>query len=301
VTQRTRVFQIDASVARRLENDLRARLPDHAQWRPLPHARFSVRVEDLVLTCYQSGKLVVQGRNPQPFIDEFLAGLAAGGDPRPAPAIAGALIGSDETGKGDYFGPLVVAAAFVGEGDREWVERLGVADSKTLSDERMRRMIGALERLDHEIVSLAPQEYNRRYAAMPNVNRLLAVLHAQALAPLVARHPGTCVLVDRFASDGALLEDALGERAAVLPVLMQRTKAESELAVGAASILARVAFLEGLEECSRACGTDLAKGAGPRVDAAARRVVEIGGRDLLGKVAKLHFRNTAKIPGAGSR
>jgi ribonuclease HIII len=294
VTQRTCVFQIDARTARRLEDDLRARLPADAEWRPVPHARFSVKAEGVVLTCYESGKLVLQGRDAGSFIDRFLAGLPQAATPN-APAAGDALIGSDETGKGDYFGPLVVAAAFVDQRDREWVEKLGVMDSKRLSDERMRRMVGALERLDHEIVALPPTDYNRRYAEMPNVNRLLAELHADALAPLIVRHPGIDVLVDRFAADGSLLEGALARRTGERPALVQRTKAESELAVAVASILARIAFLEGLEECSQACGTDLAKGAGPPVDAAARRVFRIGGRALLGKVAKLHFRNTIKI------
>lgn len=299
MSQQTLVYQVDAATAERLRQELQAHLPPDAAWRRQPHARFAVASMGVVVACYLSGKLVVQGRDAEAFAARFLGGIArapSGG--MAAPSHRGALIGSDETGKGDYFGPLVVAAAFVGEGDAKALTELGVTDSKNLSDERMRRIVGALERqLDHEIVVLPPAEYNARYASTPNVNVLLAELHARALAPLIGRHPGVPVLVDRFAADDALLQNAVARRAPDAPTIAQRPRAESELAVGAASILARIAFLEGLAACAQECGSDLPKGAGAPVDAAARRVHRIGGLDLLGKVAKVHFRNTRKIPG----
>lgn len=300
MTQATRVYTIDASAARTLEAQLREQLPPETVWRVVPHARFSLQMPGIALTCYDSGKLVLQGRDAETFAARFLADLDQTDRERPAPLVgSGALIGSDETGKGDYFGPLVVAATYVGVDDAKWLRALGVTDSKRLTDERMQRMVGALERgLDHEVVVLEPERYNERYRQTPNLNRLLAELHAEALAPLIVRHPTAAVLVDRFAANDALLQKAVNERVPGAPRIEQRPRAEEELAVAAASIIARVGFLEGLQACAEQCGSDLAKGAGRPVDLAAERVFRIGGMALLARVAKMHFRNTSKIRGS---
>jgi ribonuclease HIII len=172
---------------------------------------------------------------------------------------------------------------------------MGVADSKTLSDVRMMPLCERIERtFACEVRRLEPADYNERHRADPNVNHLLADLHAEALGALLERHPQAAVVVDRFA-DEALVAGRLRARGHTPAHLLQVPRAEAHPVVAAASIVARVHFIEGLQRCAEAVGTDLHKGAGPPADAAARRVLEIGGMALLGKVAKLHFANTRRL------
>jgi ribonuclease HIII len=301
VSQETRVLKVGPAQAAALETRLRGGLPPEAEWRPVPHARFSVKALGTVVTCYTSGKLVVQGRDLDTFaarfFDDFtpVAGKAQvdGGDPDlPFDVVT---IGSDEAGKGDYFGPLVVAAVRAGPDDAAWLAEIGVADSKVLADDKARRLAGQIEaRLDHQIVRLDPPAYNARHAAVRNVNIVLGALHAEAIAALLGRHADVrLALVDRF-GDERHVADPLRARVPVLPRIVQVPRAERHPAVAAASVLARAAFLDGLQDCSEACGTDLHKGAGEPTDVAARRVFAIGGRALLETVAKMHFKNTLR-------
>jgi len=302
VTQETRVFAgIDPPRAAELRAALQRSLPPDADWRPTPHASFSVRAEGVVVTCYHSGKLVVQGSGLDAFLARHLPDLATAEPAAPDPLpMAGVTLGSDEAGKGDYFGPLVVAAACVAPEQEARLRAAGITDSKKLRDERAATLAGLLEReVDHEYVVLMPEHYNAAHARAGNLNVLLAEMHARALARLYARQPAaTAIVVDRFAHE-SVLDAALARALSRHPPLLQVAGGERHVAVAAASVLARARFLAGLQECSDACGVDLVKGAGPPVDPVARRVLAIGGRELLGKVAKLHFQNTARYGGPG--
>lgn len=300
MTQETRVFELSETDARSLEARLLQEL-QAPEWRQVPHARFSVKAEGVILTCYRSGKVVVQGRALDPFCDRFLAAARAkkpksrSSDEEPL-GLQVTTIGSDEAGKGDYFGPLVVTALFARPEDDDALRSIGVVDSKVLSDARAMRLAAQLEEnFDHCTLRVDPPEYNQRHSETGNLNLLLAALHGEAIADLLTRHPDTdLVLVDRFGATREVLAQirAHGGRARKV---VQVPRAERNPAVAAASIIARAAFLDGLAEMEDVCGTDLHKGAGSPVDLAARRVHDIGGRELLGKVAKLHFKNTAKI------
>ncbi|MCC6782463.1 MAG: ribonuclease HIII [Planctomycetes bacterium] len=298
----TRVFAIDAAAARALETRLHAELPAHADWRTAPHARFQVKSDDVVLTCYTSGKLVVQGRNLDTFVERFLGtaadasqgkGTQAGDADLPLDV---PLIGSDEAGKGDYFGPLVVAAVFATQTHAAELTKLGIRDSKVVSDDRARMLAGRIESLlDHEIVRLDPADYNARWNDARNVNVVLGELHARAIAALAARHDDAeLAIVDRF-GDERFVASPLRRVREAAPRLLQVPRAERNLAVAAASLVARAAFLDGIAACTDACGTELHKGAGDAVDEDARRVVAIGGEALLAQVAKLHFKNTSRV------
>jgi ribonuclease HIII len=300
--QDTRVLELAAPARAALRAQLERLLPADAEWRPAPYAVFQVKADGVVATLYQSGKLVVQGSHLEDWLRRYLPGIEAKGKAeRGELPLDQPTIGSDEVGKGDYFGPLVVAAVFAEPGaPAEQLARLGVADSKTLSDVRVQLLAGQIERgFDHAIVALPPAEYNECWRALRNVNHVLAELHARAIATLLARHPGAMVLVDEFAAEG-VVRKALAAAGAAPGTLVVRPRAEAHPAVAAASILARAEFLAGLQRCTEQAATDLHKGAGAPVDAAAARVFRIGGRELLGRVAKLHFANTRRIPGAGS-
>lgn len=300
MTQATRVFVgLDADRSAAVRSALEAGLP-LAEWRKVAHARFSMKADGVVVTCYESGKLLVQGRDPDGFVASHLAALVGEPTDRTEEALplTGVTLGSDETGKGDYFGPLVVAAACVAPAQLDRLLAAGVTDSKKLSDTRARTLAGLLEaELPHEFSVLPPPLYNEAYGRARSVNVLLADMHARALSRLLARCPdASAIVVDQFGHE-RLVADALARQAVGHPPLVQTHRGERHPAVAAASILARARFLDDLAACSEACGTELAKGAGTPVDVAAREVVAIGGRALLATVAKLHFRNTDKIPG----
>lgn len=204
------------------------------------------------------------------------------------------IVGIDEAGKGDYFGPLVVAACFADEKIDQAFAAFGLRESKKVSDGRAYALEGRIKTVaPHEVVVIGPEKYNELHAKMRNLNRLLAWAHSRALENLLARVTPLEVIADKF-GDKSLIERALMQKGRSVQ-LTQRTKAESIPAVAAASILARAEFLRRLESLSRQCGIDLPKGASDIVDEAGRRFVAAKGMDELGKVAKIHFKNTKRV------
>ena len=199
--------------------------------------------------------------------------------------------GLDEAGKGDYFGPLVVAAV---AGESEALRALGVADSKKISDARCLKVSALVHaHATVEVVAIGPAKYNELYARMKNLNRLLAWAHARALENLLERLPVSTVLADQFALPH-VLEQALLERGARVK-LIQAPRSEVHPVVAAASVVARAEFLTRLSDLGKRFDFGLPKGAGPPVDQAGRTLLERGGVDLLRQVAKLHFKNTQKL------
>lgn len=295
------MLQLPTRAAKAIEAELVA---NRYAFRTVPHALFSAKGEGVVATFYASGKLVVQGEAARMFVERYVHGAvpeAAGASPTADPTHDGgrdpleatALVGSDETGKGDYFGPLVVCAMRLEPADMDALRGGAVRDSKLVSDESVAKIAGVLRsRYPHAIARLDPPRYNELYARVRNVNELLADLHAQAIRE-VAR-PGDHVLVDKFA-DERLLKTRLAN---VDVKLHQRVRGEAVVAVAAASIVARAVFLEALRELSDESAVDLHKGAGDPVDRSARRFVAIHGREALVRVAKLHFKNTQRVGGA---
>lgn len=209
-------------------------------------------------------------------------------------------IGIDESGKGDYFGPLVIAAVFVDATTQGELRLMEVRDSKKISDGRVLEMAPDIKTIcPHSVIAIGPQKYNELYAKIKNLNRLLAWGHAKALENLLERGV-TCerAISDQF-GDERLILNVLQEKGQKI-TLEQRPRAESDLAVAAASILARAEFLIRLKRLSSEVGTTLPKGASPAVELAAKMVVKKHGQDRLGTIAKLHFKTTkavlAKLP-----
>lgn len=203
-------------------------------------------------------------------------------------------IGIDESGKGDYFGPLVIAAVFVDATTQGELKLMAVRDSKKISDGRILEMAPDIKTIcPHSVIAIGPQKYNELYAKIKNLNRLLAWGHAKALENLLERVPCERAISDQFGNERLIL-NALQDKGRTI-VLEQRTKAESDLAVAAASILARAEFLIRLKRLSGEVGTTLPKGASPTVELAARMVIKKHGQDRLGDVAKLHFKTTQAV------
>lgn len=203
-------------------------------------------------------------------------------------------IGIDESGKGDYFGPLVIAAVFVDATTQGELALMGVRDSKKLSDGRILEMAPDIRAIcPHSLIAIGPPKYNELYAKIKNLNRLLAWGHAKALENLLGRVSCERAISDQF-GDTQLILNALQEKGRKI-VLEQRTKAESDLAVAAASIVARAEFLMRLKRLSDEVGTTLPKGASPAVELAAKMVVKKHGQERLSTVAKLHFKTTKAV------
>jgi ribonuclease HIII len=203
-------------------------------------------------------------------------------------------IGTDEAGKGDYFGPLVVAAFWVPEQDFPKLHELGIKDSKQLSDKRIMILAKALQDIGHNsIVPIGPEKYNELYSQIKNLNRLLAWGHARAIENILEKVICSEVVSDKF-GDESFIRGALLEKGRKVN-LIQKVRAEEEPVVAAASILARAEFLIRLQKLSRQIGIELAKGASEKVDLVARKVVQLKGKEYLSQVAKLHFKNTQRV------
>jgi ribonuclease HIII len=205
-------------------------------------------------------------------------------------------IGTDESGKGDYFGPLVVGAVYVRDGaDEEFLRGLEVRDSKRISDRRVAVLAAEVaKKLPHSRVAIGPARYNELYESLGNLNRILAWAHARAIENLAEAFPAaTRAVTDKFGDD-AYVARALMKRGRGLE-LVQKVRAEEDVAVAAASVVARAEFLRRLERLSKSAGMPLPKGASASVEEAARRLVQKKGKGSLKEFAKVHFKTTSRL------
>ncbi|GHO42680.1 ribonuclease HIII [Ktedonospora formicarum] len=260
------------------------------------------------ITLYTTGKVNIQGQTNT--LQNALKTWAASDSPPSPPHVASqptasgslsitgkARIGGDESGKGDYYGPLVVAAAYVNAETELQLQALGVRDSKRLTDSAIEEMAREIQRICHKqivIRSLQPEQYNRLYEATSNLNLLLARVHAENIALLQSAVPAQLAIIDQFGAEHLLLHALT--KAGCSITLEQRPRAEDDIAVAAASILARAAFVRHLKELSRSLDLELPKGASnPQIVTVGRELVAHRGKDALRRVAKLHFKTTETI------
>lgn len=281
-------------------------------WRPreVAHARFAAERDNANLVFYESGKLVVQGKGTQEFV-EFVLEPVILGEARLGyedvlePERLLPRLGVDESGKGDFFGPLCVAGVYVNaEVVRLWRDA-GIRDSKEIgSDRRIAELACTIRETPGcvtSVVAIGNPAYNRLHRSMANVNRVLAWGHARVIENLMLqRHrmnpPPQRAISDQFATDKATVGKALMSLGRKIE-LVQRHKAETDLAVAAASIVARDEFVRRLRELGQTFGLELPKGASAAVDATARDFVAKHGADKLAEIAKMHFRTALRAQG----
>ena len=203
-------------------------------------------------------------------------------------------IGIDESGKGDYFGPLVIAGVYVSATQEEQLRELGVRDSKAITDKKATTLASQIRSLcPFTVVAIGPERYNNLHASFKNLNKLLAWGHARAIENLLEKVSCNHIVSDQF-GDERFLKNALMSKGRTV-TLTQKPRAEEEIAVAAASIVARAEFLRRLHELSLRYGVNLPKGASDLVISAGKEFVKRHGLDALGQVAKLHFRTTEKV------
>jgi ribonuclease HIII len=269
-----------------------------------PYTLYFAQKDKLTLAVYEKGpKLVLQGKGTEEFVQftlepEIIGEARLGYDEVHHPDRYQPHFGIDESGKGDFFGPLVIAGAYVDGDIANALLKAGIQDSKRIgSDTRIRnlaKIIRSTSGVVSSVVMIGPERYNQLYVKFGNLNKLLAWGHARVIENLVEQRPDCPrALSDQFANP-RLIKTALLEKGRGIE-LEQRTKAESDPAVAAASILARERFIDWLRDTGKRFGKELPRGASGAVKDVARGLVAAHGGQILSEVAKTHFKTASEV------
>ena len=271
---------------------------------PKQYTLFFAQKNKLSVAVYEKGpKVLVQGRDVEEFVQfelepKILGEAKLGYEEVHSPEMFEPHFGVDESGKGDFFGPLVISGVYVDRGIGRKLLDAGVVDSKRIgSDTRIRALADTIRKSSlglAETVLIGPAKYNELYEKFGNLNKLLGWGHARVIENLLAKKPA-CPrsLSDQFA-DARVISASLLKHGRKIAI-EQRPRAESDIAVAAASIVAREAFINWLERKSKELGIRLERGVSPSVKDTARKLVEMNGPDALREVAKMHFRTAHEI------
>ena len=274
-------------------------------YRPVqvPHTRIAVKSEDCNINLYESGKCLVQGKGAPDFVlfilePNVLRTAGLGYEKALNPEARQPRIGIDESGKGDFFGPIVIAAAYADEGLVDAMQKMDVKDSKDISSDARAILLGRdLRRLlgnRYSVIKIGPRKYNELYAKMRNLNTLLAWAHARALENLLEVIPDCPrAISDQFGSKQQV-ERALMRKGRQIE-LVQRHRAESDMAVAAASVIARELFLRSLKDMEKEYDQPFPKGASAAVREAAVNLAKHKGPAVLVEAAKCHFKTTDAV------
>ena len=271
---------------------------------PKPYTLFFGQKDKLSVAVYEKGpKVLLQGKGIEEFVQfqlepKILEEAKLGYEEVHSPEMFEPHFGVDESGKGDFFGPLVISGVYVDAPVARKFLEAGIQDSKRIgSDARIRalaKVIRTTAGTAIDTVAIGPERYNDLYEKFGNLNSLLGWGHARVIENLLAKKPDCPrALSDKFA-DSRVIERSLLQHGKNIR-LEQRTKAESDLAVAAASILAREAFIDWLDRQGKAVGAKLGRGVSAQVKETAKKLVEAGGPEALRKVAKVHFRTAHEI------
>jgi len=287
-------FEIDKNLSQKLKRGLQSQgfelsRPDYTQ--------FSGRKGKLVVTMWESGKLTVQGKGMEEWIPFYLEPELLKSFPFSHPQHdLVPRIGVDEAGKGDFFGPLVVAGVFADESQIKALIEIEARDSKTIGDGTIMIMAKKIKAIcPYKVLTLLPETYNTLYPKFPNLNFLLAWGHATVIEELQQKTGAKRAIIDQFAHESRVI-GALKKKSIEIH-LEQRTKGESDPVVAAASILARAGFLEGLEKLSSMLDHPLPKGAAAHVVKYGRQIYSRLGEEGLLTLAKRHFKTWNEVVG----
>src|SRR5436853_2533632 len=274
------------------------------EFSPKDYTLFFGQKNKLSVAVYEKGpKVLVQGKDVEEFVQfelepKILGEGKLGYEEVHAPEMFEPHFGVDESGKGDFFGPLVIAGVYIDRGIARRLIDAGAQDSKRIgSDARIRALADEIRKTSMglvEVVSIGPAKYNDLYEDFGNLNKLLAWGHARVIENLLEKKTD-CPrsLSDQFA-DARLIEQSLLRHGQKIQI-EQRPRAESDIAVAAASILAREAFINWLERKGKELGVKLGRGASSEIRTAAADIVEKHGPEMLLQIAKIHFRTAHEV------
>ena len=224
---------------------------------------FQARGDGYTASFYKSGKFVIQGKNTDKILEKYFSMPSKKQDclldvPYPH-------IGIDESGKGDFFGPLVIAGAYLDEAGAKKLQEAGVCDSKKLTDKKILELEAEIKNIAvFDVITINPKKYNELYSSFRNLNRLLAWGHSSVLENLLKKTDAKVAISDKFASSENVILSALKEKGKTIK-LIQQTKAEADTAVAAASVLARAEFVKRISFISSQYEINLPKGASDTV------------------------------------
>ena len=257
-----------------------------------PYIRYFLRLPQATVSIYTSGKVLLQGEGAEKYASFFGYQVVEETSGQNLP-----LIGTDEVGNGSYFGGLAVVASFVTPDQHDFLRKLGVGDSKTLTDQKIRQIAPILkERIQHQALLLSPSKYNEVIGDRYNAVSVKVALHNQAIYLLLQKgiQPEK-IVIDAFTSaknyDKYLAQEA---NRFSNPISLEEKAEGKYLAVAVSSIIARDLFLENLENLGRELGYQLPSGAGTASDKVASQILQAYGMQGLNFCAKLHFKNTEK-------
>lgn len=277
---------------------------DKIRDKKIPYAVFQAQDEDTVITLYESGKCMFQGTSAD--VDAAIWGVALENtkekkekkEKNDLKYYNCSSVGSDEVGTGDYFGPIVVTAAFVTKEQIPFLEKLGVGDSKKIDDNKILKIAPEIaKKVKYRSVILNNSEYNEKYDRNTNMNKIKAILHNRVLYQLIQeeRPKIDYIIVDQFAKEARYYE-YLKDQKVVQRNITFMTKAEDKnMAVACGSIISRYIFLKEFDKICDSIHIPIPKGAGRDVDTIGEEIVEKYGEEKLKEIAKLNFKNTDRI------
>ena len=278
-----------------------------------PYAVFQADDGDTVVTLYESGKAVFQGRDADLAADFWIetekinsgsAKVTSSDDKKEKKEVERKIplrinsIGSDEVGTGDYFGPIVVTSAYVEKENIDFLLELGVKDSKKMTDSDIKRVVPeVIKKIPYNTYILKNTQYNKLYDSDMNMNKMKAILHNKVLSHFADKNKYhyEYAVVDQFENPKSYYNHLKDASFKVYGITFL-TKAEDQcLSVACASIISRYIFLKEMDKISKDIGMELPKGAGDSIDNFGKEIVKKYGQDKLSEIAKLNFKNTERI------
>ncbi len=270
----------------------------------IPYVVFQAEEEDTVITMYESGKVMFQGKSAD--VDAAMWGVALENTKEKQEEAKKAdekyyntnAVGSDEVGTGDYFGPIVVTATYVKKEDIPYLESLGVGDSKKIDDSKILKIAPEIaKRVKYRSIILSNKEYNEKYAKDINMNKIKAIMHNKVLYQLMVEEKPEVdyIIVDEFAREARYYEYLRDVRDVQRGITFITKAEDKNLAVASGSIISRYIFLKEFDKLCDSIHIPLPKGAGKDVDTIGEEVVEKYGKDKLKEIAKFNFKNTDRI------
>lgn len=272
-------------------------IDDGAAFGVVQYSFWQAKGKNYSATYYTSGKFLIQGKGTDALLSKAVSVFGAVEKEEQQSLIdtgGEKYIGTDESGKGDFFGPLVIAGVQVDENNKQKFLNAGIKDSKKLDDKKILQLSNIIKANSvHSVVVITPVKYNELYSKFKNLNKLLAWGHARAIENILEKSPCNYALADKF-GDESLIQNALMKKGGKI-TLKQSVRAEADIAVAAASVLARAEYVKRMNDAQRIYELNFPKGASEKVKESARAFCAMYSKDRLNEVAKMHFKTASEI------